>query len=233
MKKIKFLSIILSIHTIFLLSGCGDDNREYYIEQLEELDRGDLTALNSWLDDNEESMGDLFEFVNVRVDLEGNELDFVSQVLGLDSDYFDSWFFEVLNDDTIIFTYIWDYERATAVLEEEEIPEEFTDSLTSDNEWLANWISEDVIPQFEEIDVENPLGFTATTGGFISGIRSTLNNLNASDYLISQVDHIVSFIEEVQSLVVQNADNEILDLVEIRDVIIETLNEMRDLLLEL
>ena len=229
MKRVKFISIVLSI--LIILSGCGNDDRGYYIEQLEELDKDDLSALNRWLDDNEESMMDLFEFVNVRVDLEGNELDLISQVLGLDSYYFDSWSFEI-DDDTIIFTYIWDYESATAILEEES-PEDVASLLAADNEWLANWIGEDVIPQFEEIDVENPLGFTATTSGFISGIRSTLNDLYASEYLISQVDHIVSFIEEVQDLVIQNVDNETLDLTEVRDIIIETLNEMRDLLLDL
>ena len=229
MKKVKFLSIVLAILTIFLFSGCNSDDREYYIEQLEDLDREDLVALNSWLDDNEENLGALFEFVNVRVDRNGNELDFVTQVLPLDNDYFDSWSFEI-NNNTITFTYIWDYERATAVPEEKEIPEEVGRQLTIDNEWLANWIGEDVIPQFEEINVENPLSFTATTGGFISGIRSTLNDLNASEYLVVQIDHIVSFIEDVQSLVVENVDNETLDLVEIRDTIIETLNEMRDLL---
>ena len=231
MKKVKFLSVVLAIFTIILLFGCGSDLREYYIEQLEELDRGDLVALNRWLDDNEESMDDLFEFAHIRVDFEGNELDFASQVLGLEIDYFDRWSFAVV-DDVITFTYRWDYESATAALEEE-IIEDIADSLASDNEWLASWISEDVIVQFEEIDVEDPLMFIATTGGFITGVRSTLDDLTASDYLIMQIDHVVSFIEEVQIVVIQNIDNETLELAEIRDLIIGTLNEMSDLLLEL
>ena len=106
-------------------------------------------------------MDDQFKFVHIRVDLEGNELDFTSQVLGLGIDYFDSWSFEVAYD-VITFIYIWDYESSTTV------PEEVDDPLADDNEMLATWIGE-VILQFEEIDVENHLMFIATTGGFTAG----------------------------------------------------------------
>ena len=226
MKKIKFLSIILSILTIISLSGCNNDDRQYYIRQLEELDRNDLIVLNRWLDDNEESVGDLFEFVDIRIDLRVNELDFAFLDIGLEIDYFDSWLFE-LDEDAIIFTYIWDYESVTAV------PEEFIDPLAADNERLVNWLDEDVIPQLEEINVEDPLIFAAATVGFISGVRSTMDDLNASDYLLSQVEYIISFKEDMQNIVILNYDSEELDLIEVRDLIIRTLNEMRDLLLEL
>ena len=226
MKKIKLLSVIISILTILSLSGCNNDARQHYIGQLEELDRNDLIALDRWLDDNEESIGDLFEFVDIRIDLRVNELDFAFQNIGLETDYFDSWLFE-LDEDTIIFTYIWDYESSNAA------SEEFVDPLAADNERLVNWLDEDVIPQFEEIDVEDPLIFAAATGGFISGVRSTMGDLNASDYLLSQVEYIISFKEEVQNIVVLNYDSEDLDLIEVRDLIIRILNEIKDLLLEL
>ena len=242
MKKIKFLSIILSILTIFLLAGCNSDEKESYIEQLEELDRSDLASLNSWLDDNEDNMEELFEIVHIRVDFEGNELDFISQVLGLDIYYFDSWSFEV-DDDTITFTYRWDYESATVVPEPEEVepeedepeevvPGEVVDPFAADNEILASWIGDDLIPLFEDIDVEGVLMFTATTGGIIHGVRSTMEDSNASEYLSTQVEIVISFIEEIQTLVVENFDNDDLDLVEVRDIVIETLTEMRSLFVD-
>ena len=227
MKKVKLSGIFLSILAIFLLVGCNGDDGAYYIEQLEELDRTDLAALNNWLDDNEESMEELFEIVDIRVDFEGNELDLVSQVLGLDIYYFDRWSFEV-DDDTITFTYRWDYESATAEPE----PEEIIDPLAADNAILAAWIGEDLIPLFEDIDVEGVLMFTATTGGILSGVRSTLEDSNASEYLRTQIELVLSFIEEIQTLVVQNIDNDELDLVEVRDIVLETLAEMRDLFID-
>jgi len=207
---------------VLLLQAC--DNREYYIEQLEELDRNDLVALNRWLDDNEESMEDLFELVDLRVDLAGNELDLASQVLGLDLDYFERWSFDLV-DDTITFLYIWDYEGATAV------PEEIINPLAADNERLANWIS-DAIPIFEEIDVDEPLMFITTIGGFITGTRSTLEGISASDYVTTQIKNVISFLEEANALVAQSFDDEELDLVEVRDIIIATLTEMKNLFLE-
>ena len=222
MKRVKFLSIVLSIVIVLLLQAC--DNREYYIEQLEELDRNDLVALNRWLDDNEESMEDLFELVDLRVDLAGNELDLASQVLGLDLDYFERWSFDLV-DDTITFLYIWDYEGATAV------PEEIINPLAADNERLANWIS-DAIPIFEEIDVDEPLMFITTIGGFITGTRSTLEGISASDYVTTQIKNVISFLEEANALVAQSFDDEELDLVEVRDIIIATLTEMKNLFLE-
>ena len=236
MSKIK--NIILFVPTIFLLIGCGSDAREYYLEQIEELDRGDLQALNEWLDDNEESMDELFDIVNIRVDLEGNELE-SSQSLGLDSYYFDSWSF-AHDDDTLTFTYTWDYEAATAVeeaLEEEEISgdadvaNEILDAMAADNEMLAGWVDE-IIVQFEDINVEDPLFFTTTIGGFLSGSRSAIEDLNVSVYALAQIDNVLSFIDDVQGLVIQNLDDDDLDLEEARDIMIETLEGMRDTLLE-
>jgi len=234
MKKFKFSSMILPILAIFLLLSC--DTLEYYagennIDQLEELDRTDLVALNNWLYDNEEDMGDLFNFVHIRVDLVGNELDYMSQVIGLDFYYFDSWSFHI-GDDTITFTYRWDYERAMATPVEEEDPVEIGDILAADNERLANWISEDVIPQFEDINVEDPDMFIETTGEFIAGIESTLYDLNASNYVTSQIEHIVAFIEDVQNVVLENSDEEELDLEEVRDIILDSLIEMKNLFIE-
>jgi len=221
MKQLKFSGLLLSILTIFLLIGCGGgDNRDYYIEQLEALDRTDLRQLNGWLDDNEESLDELFEFVDIRVDLEGNELDFMEQVLGLDIDYFDSWSFEV-EDDTITFTYVWDYVRANEV----------TDPLAADNEILASWIGEDVIPFIEDIDVEAPLMFWSSIAGFTSGTRNTLEDLNISVYFEAQIDLVLTYLEETNSFVLENADADQLDLEEARDIIIETLNAMRNIFL--
>lgn len=101
-------------------------------------------------------------------------------------------------------------------------------AFEADNARLADWIG-DVILQFEEIDVERPLMFIATTGGFITGIRSTLPELNASDYVKSQVEIVTEFIENVQDIVVENLDNEDLDLVEVRDIILETLVSMQEI----
>ena len=237
MKKAKFFSIILSILTIFLLLGCGSDDREYYIEHLEELDRSDLAGLNRWLDDNEESMNELFEFVDIRVDLEGNELDFMSQVLGLDSEYFDSWSFEV-DDDTITFIYIWDYESATAALEEEILEEEVLDEDTSplaaiaaDNEWLVNWV-ESTIPIFEEINIESHLLFIATTAGFTTSTRSAMEDLNASSYKLEQMDHVVTFIEGIEGFVIADIETEEYDLAVVRDIVLDGLTDLIELLSE-
>lgn len=110
--QMKILRILL-IFTILLLVGCSGNNRNYYLERLEELNPTNLTQLNSWIDENEVRLFELFEFVNIRVDLDGNQLDFIGQVLGLDNDYFVSWSFDVVGN-TITFTYIWDYARANS-----------------------------------------------------------------------------------------------------------------------
>lgn len=106
-----------------------------------------------------------------------------------------------------------------------------TDPLATDNEVLVNWIG-DLIAQIEGINVEDGLMFTATTGGIISGTRSTMAEVNASAYLDAQIENVISFIEEVQTFVVQNFDNDELDLVEARDIMIETLITMREIFSE-
>jgi len=221
MKKMKFLSLFLSIFTLLLLSACGNDNRQAYIDQLETLDRTDLSALNNWLDENDETMYELFEFVNIRVDLEGNELDFMSQVLGLDIDYFESWSFEV-EDDVLTFTYIWDYERANYV-------PEVVDPLAADHSVLVAWISGDIMPFIEDINVEEPRLFWASLAGFISGTRTTLEDLNISVYLETQINNVLNFLEDISSLVLQNVDDPDLDLTEVRDIILESLTDMLEI----
>ncbi|MCL2559276.1 MAG: hypothetical protein FWE07_02205 [Turicibacter sp.] len=112
-------------------------------------------------------------------------------------------------------------EPATEAIEEEDV-----DPLAAEHEILANWIT-DTLPQFEEINTESALLFTATTGGFITGTRSALQDVNASVYVVAQIENVVDFVEEVQGFVVQNIDSDDLDLEEARDVIIEGLIGIR------
>ena len=140
MKKMKFLGIVLSMLAVVILWGCGGDNREAYIEELEGLSRTDLAALEDWLDENDESLNDLFTIRHDYVDVEGESLN-ASQVSELDIELFDRWDFEAEEDgDRLTFIYTWDYAAfmreyyAQLIIEQlEELDRTNLDAL---NDWL-------------------------------------------------------------------------------------------------
>ena len=117
MKKI--LLGLFAVTTIFILTACGGDNREAYIEQLEALDRTDLSALNHWLDENSESIDELFTVREGFTDVDGDSLN-ASDVEELPDEFFVSWDVEVESDgQRLRFTYTWDRAAYRQVQEEE------------------------------------------------------------------------------------------------------------------
>ena len=124
------------------------------------------------------------------------------------------------------------YEEMYEIEDDSDEIEEVIDPLAADNAMLANWV-DSLIDQFEDINVDDGLFFLATLGGVITGSRSGLEDLSLSTYAEGQIDIILRFLEDVQTVVVENFGDESLDFEEVRDIIIETLNSMRNILLGL
>lgn len=117
MKRILKLALI-SMFSLVLVA-CSGDNRAEYIEQLEELNRNDLAALENWLAENDENLSEYFNITRRYVDVVGEALDYASQVSGLDSEFFHSWDFEIEEDseadiEDLILIFTWDYEAHVA-----------------------------------------------------------------------------------------------------------------------
>lgn len=225
MKNIKILTAFLwTVVTMVLLVGCGGaDERQEFLDGLKEIDQTEIVALDAWIDENYQQMYDLFEVVDVHVDLAGNVLDFETQVASLTLKYYDSWSFDVA-DDVLTFTHRWDYEQAMLDLEEEH-----ANSVTTDDDILYNWLTGDVIPFVEDITLENPLHFFASLAGFVSGTRNMLEDLNTSAYLDSQIELVLTFFDDTNSLVLEHQDDDTLDLAEIQSIMLTTLEGMRDI----
>jgi len=217
MKKFKFLSLLIPVFTLALLTGCGSDERTPYINSLEELDQTSLTTLIEWLDENDESIEELFEVEMINVDLDGEELDW-EQVLNFREEFFESWSFDVDGED-LVFSFTWDYEAATA------------NPFATQRAGLVDWFDA-VIEIMEDIDVDNPMMFIASLGGFLNGTNNALNDGSISGYARVPVENTVSSLQEVHDFVLQNLSASDLDLVDVRDTTIEFLTDMQAIFID-
>ena len=100
-----FSIIILTACTSIGTNNSADSNdttsSAAVIEQLEELSQSDLAALNSWIEDNNESLSDMFDAVkHILVNVDGDEIE-------SELEYFQSWSFQT-DEDRLVFTYTWD-----------------------------------------------------------------------------------------------------------------------------
>jgi len=111
MKKFK-LGFIASILAVALLAGCGGDERVAYIEALEAADQTTILGLGTWMVEHEESIIELFEIDEIHTDREGEELEWET-VRHFEDHFLDHWSFEA-DGEYITFTFVWDYEAATA-----------------------------------------------------------------------------------------------------------------------
>jgi len=217
MKKFKFMSVVASILAVVLLAGCGSDERAPYIEALEEADQTSIAGLGTWLGEHRERIDELFEIDEVHVDLEGDELEW-EQVRNFDDEFLDHWSFEADGED-ITITFVWDVEAATA------------NPFATERAALVEWFDV-VIEMMEEIDVERPLMFLATLGGFLTGTNSALEDGTISGYVRVPIENTISSIQEVHDLVLQDFDEPDLDLVEIRDITIGFLTDMQEIFID-
>ena len=121
-------------------------------------------------------------------------------------------------------------EDDTDALEEEieNEEDETVDPLAADNERLINWINTLVL-EMEEMGVEDRLSFVTSLAGIISGSEAAMEEVNISTYLSGQMDNILEIFRELRDFVNAN-DDETLDLVEMRDFTIGTLNGLIDVL---
>ena len=148
---IKLLSLALvTLFAVIALTACGGPSREDYIEELEALDRTDLATLESWLAENDENITELFNVIHHDyVDIEGQTLNYDSQVADLDMDFFVSW--DVFIGENLFFTQVWDYAASVVAGYIEQV--EALDN--TDLEALNNWLSENSRNLNELFDIEH------------------------------------------------------------------------------
>ena len=212
MKRFKFLNLLVPIFVVALLAGCDSDERAPYIEALENANQTTLSSLEDWFIENEERIDELFEIDEIHVDLDGTELQW-SQVSGFADEFFEAWSFEV-DGEYLTFTFTWDYEAATA------------NPFAAENLIIVEWFDV-VIEMMEDIDVENSMLFLATLGGFISGTTNALDDPSITAYFRIPIEGTLDFLQEVHDIILQEFDDPTLDLAEIRDIVIDTLQGMR------
>lgn len=102
--------VFMAMFAVLILTACtgrrgsdsgGDSNRVALFDQLEELSRTDIDALNVWISDNNEFLSDEFyDTEHILFDADGNEIDSYLE-------YFQSWSYEI-DENRLIFTHIWD-----------------------------------------------------------------------------------------------------------------------------
>lgn len=126
-----------------------------------------------------------------------------------------------------------DIETETLEDETENDEEETVDPLAADNERFVTWL-ESVVTQIEEINIESNSFFIAALGGLVHGTRTTIEDGDViiSAYLNAQIENTLEFIEGISLFVAERFDDETLDLVEIRDTMINAMNSMIETITE-